>query len=297
MRSKLKPLHCIYFVITALLLCITLTGLFYITDGSRYEFVNQYGDTVRIWGNGLYAADSVFKATIFKGTDLTFLLIVCPLLIAFLLTDIFKNNSLSRYMLCAVNGALLYYAACLAFGVTYNFLHTVYIAFFGLCLFAFILSLRQAIPCASLPAAKLPRKSVYVFLSVMGVSLFVAWLPDIVSALLRHRPLSLIENYTTEITYVLDMGILSPLCFLTLILLHKKKAACYPLLIMLFTVCSVVGIMVCLQTVFQYNAGIGFTTSALITKVGIFVLLAICSTAFLLLFLIRLCKPSAEKSV
>lgn len=98
MKSKIKPLHYIYMIIGAMLLCITMIGLFYQTNGSRYEYINQYGDTVDIWGSGLYAADSVLKATGFKGTDLTFLIIVAPLLAVFLILDIIKNNRLSKYI-------------------------------------------------------------------------------------------------------------------------------------------------------------------------------------------------------
>lgn len=297
MRFKIKSLHYLYIIITAMLLCITMTGLFYQTDGSSYEYINQYGDIVNIWGNGLYAADSVLKAMGFKGTDLTFLIIVAPMLVAFLITDIIKDNQLSKYMLCAVNCALLYYATSLAFGAAYNFLHLLYIAFFSLCLFAFIFSIKQAISNNPISDIKLPYKCAYVFLLVAGISLFVAWLPDIISALSQNRPISQIENYTTEITYVLDIGIISPLCILTLVMLYKRKAVGYTLLIMILTVCGIVGIMVCLQTVYQLNAGIVIPKSELITKVGIFVVLAVCSIALLVIFLVRLCKTPIEKSV
>lgn len=297
MKSKLKPLHYIYLIILGMLLCITLTGLLYKNGGSSYEYINQYGDTVKIWGNGLYANDSYLKAPTFKGTDLTFLIIVAPMLSVFLILDIIKSGQLSKYMLCSVNCAILYYAACLTFGVVYNFLHLLYIAFFALSLFAFIFSFMQAIPNNSAPAIKLPYKSIYVFLVVLGISLFVAWLPDIIQALSQNRSLTLIENYTTEITYVLDMGIISPLCILTLVMLYKRKLGGYPLLIMIFTVCSIVGIMICLQTVFQISAGIDLPLSALVTKVGIFVVLSLCSITFLIFCLIRLCRASYVKTV
>lgn len=290
MKCKLKIIHVAYIIILAMLLCITLIGVFYHTNGNHYEYVNQYGDVVKIWGNGLYKNDSYFKAPIFRGTDLTFLLIVVPLLTISLITNIVKDNQLSKYMLFAVNGALLYYSIGLAFGVAYNFLHLLYIAFFALCLFAFIFSLLQAIPQNSERIAQLPCKCIYVFLAVTGISLFVAWLPDIVSALSQNRSLSLIENYTTEITYVLDMGIISPLCIITCILLYKKKNICYPLLIMIFTVCAIVGITLCFQTLFQISAGINLPMSELITKVGIFVVLSILSIVLLIFSLSRLCK-------
>ena len=54
-----------------------------------------------------------------------------------------------------------------------------------------------------------------VFLVLSGFSLFVAWLPDSIQTLINDSPLALIEVYTTEPTYVLDMGIISPLMFIT----------------------------------------------------------------------------------
>lgn len=192
---------------------------------------------------------------------------------------------------------MLYYAVSLAFGAKYNFCHLLYIAFFSLCLFAFIFSLRQAVPSNAIPDVKLPYKCAYVFLIVSGLALFVAWLPDIFGAITQNRPIALIENYTTEITYVLDMGIISPLCILTLVMLYKRKAVGYPLLIMIFTVCGIVGIMVCVQTVFQLNAGIDIPVSELITKVGIFVILAICSVTLLIISLAKLCAEKEYISI
>lgn len=51
----------------------------------------------------------------------------------------------------------------------------------------------------------LPSNGLSIFLILSGISLFVAWLPDIISSLINGKSLSLIEVYTTEITYVLDI--------------------------------------------------------------------------------------------
>lgn len=40
------------------------------------------------------------------------------------------------------------------------------------------------------------------FLIVTGISLFVAWLPDIITSIKNGTSLDLIEVYTTEITYI-----------------------------------------------------------------------------------------------
>ncbi|WP_258879989.1 hypothetical protein [Clostridium estertheticum] len=54
----------------------------------------------------------------------------------------------------------------------------------------------------------------------------------------------------------------------------------YILLGILLTVCSFMGIMLPIQTVFQLLAGISIPMAAIVTKVGIFVLLAFFSLYF-----------------
>ena len=119
----------------------------------------------------------------------------------------------------------------------------------------------------------LPSKGISIYLVVSGISLFVAWLPDIIPAMISGNSLSLIEIYTTEITYVLDMGIISPIMFICLYLLKKKDGLGDVLLAIILKACEFVGIMVIMQTIFQKFAGIEIPIPALLTKVGIFVVL------------------------
>ncbi|WP_318506953.1 hypothetical protein [Bacillus sp. T3] len=102
----------------------------------------------------------------------------------------------------------------------------------------------------------------------------MAWLPDIIPSLWNGTSLSLIEVYTTEITYVLDMGVISPLMFICLYLLKLKDGMGDVLLGIILKACSIIGIMVIVQTVVQYLAGIVWPLPVIITKVGIFVVLA-----------------------
>jgi len=77
-------------------------------------------------------------------------------------------------------------------------------------------------------------------------------------------------KYTpTEITYVLDMGLISPLCFVCIYLLNKEKRLGYILLAIMLTVGIFVGFMVIVQTLFQIHYDIALPAAALITKVGI----------------------------
>ncbi|MNZ74168.1 hypothetical protein D3C78_926110 [compost metagenome] len=113
-----------------------------------------------------------------------------------------------------------------------------------------------------------------VMLICLGIDLFAAWLPDIVSSLLNNRSLELIEVYTTEITYVLDMGIINPLMLLCLYMLKRKNGLGDITLIVMLRLCSVIGLMLPVQTIFQLLAGIELSVPVLISKMGIFVILA-----------------------
>jgi len=97
----------------------------------------------------------------------------------------------------------------------------------------------------------LPFKGIYIFLTLIGSALIIAWLPDIINSLVIGRSLEKIEVYTTEITYVLDMGVIVPIAFICLVELKKRSGIGYVLLELLLTVCSLIGITLPIQTIFQ----------------------------------------------
>ena len=63
-------------LIILLLLIVTILSVCSFHTSFSYEFVNQYGQKVQMWGAGIYAHDSYFKAPIFIGSDFTILLFV-----------------------------------------------------------------------------------------------------------------------------------------------------------------------------------------------------------------------------
>lgn len=256
-----------------------VVGLLSFNTDHSFNFVNQYGETIKIWGYGIYKNDSFFKAPIFIGSDFTMLFVTIPLLIR----AIFKYKKLESQrdliFLTSMLAALLYFSFSQAFGITYNQLHLIYIAFFGFNFYSFVVCLYKIKTdevAKSLEGYSL-TKTIKVFLVLAGLSLFVAWLPDIIVSLVSGKPLSLLEVYTTDITYVLDMSIISPFIFITLFLLKSSNNRGYVFLPIVLVVCSVVGIMVIFQSIYQYIAGIHVPIPALITKVGIFVALSVVS--------------------
>ncbi|NCA99585.1 MAG: hypothetical protein EOM08_03890 [Clostridia bacterium] len=283
-----KPMIVLISLGLALTGFVSAIGLFDSSQGSSITYRNPYGDSVVLAGTGLYAWDSAFKAPIFRGTDLVVLFIVCPLL-ALALGLAARRLTMRRHLLLdAILAVTLYYSASLAFGVTFNRLHLAYIALFSTSLFAFI-SLTWQLASRPLVVAmmqgahsRLPYRGFYGFLVLSGLALIGAWLPDILAAHAAGRPLSLIENYTTEITYVLDMGIIGPAALLSAYLIKQRSSIGFMILGQLLMLCTIIGIMLPVQSLFQAQAGIVLPLPVLVTKVATFVILAIFSTYFLI---------------
>ena len=295
LRMKLKGIDYLMICIILLLTIITVNGLFSFKTDKSFMFLNQYGDNVKIFGSGIYAHDSYFKAPILIGSDFTMLFMVVPMMVVALVGDIKRRTQKTKLFLIATVATVLYYATSIVFGVTYNSLLLLYIALFSSSLFGLI-ALIISIDLAKLhlvQSLELPTKGLKIFLILSGIALFVAWLPDIIPTLFSGKSLLLIENYTTEVTYGIDMGIVSPMIFICLYLLNKKDGAGSILLAIILTLCAVMGAMLPMQTIYQIMAGIVIPVPVLIIKVGIFVVLAM----FAVYFDIRLFKNSGHSAV
>ena len=274
--KKIQLSDVLVIMIVLLLAISSIVGLSSFNTTKSYMVLNQYGERIQMWGNGTYSHDSYFKAPIFIGTDVIILVLVIPMTIVALIKEIKSRTMKSKLLLMSINGISLYYAASIAFGVTYNALLLIYIALFGLTFFAMISHIaeisRDELHDKSDQVTLTRGLSIFLFLS--GVSLFVAWLPDIIPTYFTGNSLSLIEVYTTEITYVLDMGIVSPIIFICLYQLKHQIEFGKILLPVILKTCELIGIMVMCQTLFQVLAGIYMPLPVLITKVGIFVILS-----------------------
>lgn len=257
-------------VITILCMCITsITGIFSMNFEHAHDFVNQYGHTVKIFGYGIYANDSYFKAPISIGTDFCILFVLVPLFLYTYVQYRKKGDVISEIKLISVYAVAFYYGASIAFGVTYNQIFLVYVVLFTCSLFGMFVHIKRV----RIQQKITVTRGLSVFLIVAGIALIVAWMPDIISSLITGETLPLIGVYTTEITYVLDMGIISPLCFLCVYLLKKKEGLGVVLLSILLKLCIIVGIMVIPQTVCQVLSGIEMELPVLATKVLSFVAL------------------------
>jgi hypothetical protein len=223
-----------------------------------------------MYGAGIYARDTYMKAPILIGTDFCILFILVPLLLRAYLQNNKEASDVSRLRLMSVYSVAFYYAASISFGVSYNQFILLYIALFAATLFGMFGLIRQ-ISITGLQYEA--TKGVYRFLLLSGIALIIAWLPDIILTLINKTSLPLIEIYTTEITYILDMGIIAPLCLVSMYLLKKKDSLGTVLLAIIFKACMIVGIMMIPQTICQVLSGFEMPLPVLLTKSASFVLL------------------------
>ena len=263
-------------IIILLLITVSLCGVLSLDFSNAYSYINQYGDEVKLFGSGIYKDDSYFKAPIFIGSDLCVLFFLVPLFAISLIKDFRNSSSNTQLRLVSIESISLYYAVSLCIGVKYNRFFVLYVLLFSLLLFTLIKRMRNL---SRYNYSFEMKRSDAAFLVFSGISLCVAWWPDIIPTILNGTSLKLIENYTTEPTYVLDLGIISPLCFISLILMRKKDSFGLVLYAVLLQSIIVVAVMMITQSAVQFASGAEIPLPALLSKSIIFVILGIVAIA------------------
>lgn len=150
-----------------------------------HDFINQYGHTVKIFRYGIYANYSYFKAPIFIGTDFCILCVLVPLFFYTYLQYRKKADMISEIKLISVYAVAFYYAASIAFGITYNQIFLVYVILFTSSLFGMFSHIRSV----NVRQGIAITKGLQIFLILSGIALIVAWMPDIISAMIKGETL------------------------------------------------------------------------------------------------------------
>jgi hypothetical protein len=266
-------------------------GLFWRDGGRSFSFTSLRGQVVRMDGRGLYRNDTLFTAGSFRGTDAVTLFIAVPLLVvAFVIYR--RGSLLGLLMLVSVLSWFLYNGASMAVGAAYNSLFLAYIILFSASLFAFIM-IFSSIDLTDLSAhlsPGLPRRSLAIFLFIAGLAPLGLWLSDILGSLTQGKAPELVTSYTTMVTYVLDLGVIVPVVFLTGILVLRRAPLGYLLALVMLVLLAVTGLAVIGSTVAQLKAGIVFGPGTMIGMVGSWVILAL----FAAWFAIRLLRNFSD---
>ncbi len=277
-----KTIHNLSFIIALLTIIVSGIGLFWTDGGVPFTVKSPYGSEIELFGKGIYKNDNAFVAPIFRGTDCAMLFISVPLLLLLIYLDKKQRSFKSLLRLTSFLFVIFYYAINLAFGVIFNELHLVYTLLLSMCFFTGLICIHVLKDKYEKDFSTTFKVTVGLktFIIMGGMVLFAAWLPDIISAHISDKPLSYLENYTTSVTYILDMGFISPLLFLSLYLLKKHIFYGVCLLSMLLSLSMMIGIILPFQTWFQRQGGINISLPELMTKVIIFIVLSVFAIYF-----------------
>ncbi|KPL70913.1 hypothetical protein ADN00_17950 [Ornatilinea apprima] len=284
MKTSSRTLTILSVLAGLLGLAAALAGLFWPAEGSPFTVTSVHGTQVELWGQGLYRFDAYFRAPIFRGGDAVTAFIAFPLLVFAIIANA-KGSRRGRLLLAGTLTYFLYNMASLALGTAYNPMLLVYILGFSASFFALI----EAIASLDKPAlaahvtSRMPHKAIAIFMFIAGLSVFV-WLLDVINFLTTGQFPETLATYTTEITTVLDIGLITPVAYLAGIRLLQRRPIGYVLAAIMLLMNIFIGLVVISQTIFQSAAGISLPPQVMVIFVGTFVVTSVAAIVLAVLF-------------
>ena len=228
MIKYIKPINILVLCITVLSLIACFAGLFSAGGPDQHDFQAITGETVKIYGSGLYQNDSVSVVAQGKAGDLVTLVMGIPLLLLSLyLTN--KGLNRGRLMLTGTLGYFLYTYMSYTFLWHYNPFFIVYVILMSLSLYAFILSF-MSYEIEKIPGMfneKLPIKLLAGFQLFVGFGIGMLWLGKIAPSILNGAVPAGLEHYTTLVIQGMDLAFIVPTAIFSAVLLLKKKPIGY----------------------------------------------------------------------
>jgi hypothetical protein len=119
------------------------------------------------------------------------------------------------------------------------------------------------------------------------------WLMDIIAALFEGGVPANVASYATDVTAVIDVGVIMPTAFIAGVLLLRRKPIGYPLAATMLILLTLVGMIVVGQTVMQILEGIVLSPGEFAAFVAPFVLLSLIAIG-LTIALLRHIKDTAS---
>ncbi|HEY5529235.1 MAG TPA: hypothetical protein VIL51_07315 [Thermoleophilia bacterium] len=260
-------------IVVLLGIVATCVGLFWGGGPGSSVYTSLRGEEVEIYGRGIYAHDSIFRAAGNRGTDVATLALGVPLLI--ISTVLARRGSArANLFLLGLLAYFLYVYASVALSSAYNGLFLVYVALFAASLFAFVQcfsSLHRR--DGGLFPGPLPRRGIAAFMFFSGVATVIIWLMPLIDALARGVPPDTLQHYTTMVTEVLDLGVIVPAVFISGFYLVRRRPLGYLVAIPLLVLIAMLLPAIALQTAFQVSAGVSLTPGEIIGPIAGFAIL------------------------
>lgn len=228
-------------VIVLLAIIAASVGIFSSGGPGPYQVETVRGDTVTVYGKGIYKHMSVDVAPQGIAQDYVTLFVAVPLLIISLIWA--RRDSLrGRFLLAGTLGYFLVtYLFYLVMGM-YNALFLVYVILLGTSFFAFAQVLLSIYTNELPPQFKesTPVKWAGGFLIFNSIAIGMMWLGIVVPPLLERTIIpDQVQHYTTLIVQGLDLALLLPLSFVSGLLLIRKRPFGYLLAPVYFVFLSI----------------------------------------------------------
>lgn len=286
-RPRLDPLAALAWLVAALATAATAVGLFWQGGSAPATVTSARGETVALYGHGIYRYDSLFQGAIFRGADAAALVVGVPLLVAAILWYR-RGSPRGRLVLTGALAYFLYDYASLALGAAYNGLFLLYVALFAASLYGFVLAVRsverRALAVRLAPRA--PRRALAIFMLAAGAVTLLVWLSDLVPPLLQGSAPAHLDGYTTAVTYALDLAVITPACFVAGGFLLRRAPLGYLMAIPLLGLIVLLAPTIAAQTISQLWSGVTLSTGAIVGPVAGFVVLGLIA-AWLLVAVLR----------
>jgi hypothetical protein len=219
-----RSISVLVIIIVLLSLTACIIGVFSSGGGGRYEIQSFRGETITLYGKGIYHYDSVSMAAQGKAQDVVTMVLGIPLLIISLCMSR-KGSLKGRLLLTGTLGYFLYTYVSYSFLCMYNQLFLMYTALMSASFFAFTLSM-MSFDLKALSSAfnkRMPVKLIGGFQIFIGIAFGMLWLGRILPSLARNTVPYGLEHYTSLTIQAMDLSFVVPSAFLSGILLIKRR--------------------------------------------------------------------------
>lgn len=213
--------------------------------------------TIGLIAPSIYRRDPAWLVPQTRGQDLV--TIAAALALAFALRAARRGSVRAVLVWLGVLGYMAYTYVGATFAYAFNELFLIYVALFGLSVFALAVTLGSldATRIAAHFSDRTPRRAVAVFFALLGLMLSALWLGQIVPFLVTGRLPDSLERSGGSLKFVfaLDLGLIVPLAVLAAAWLWRQRPWGFVLAGLVLIKASTMGLALLAMTVFSVLDG------------------------------------------
>ncbi len=216
-------------IIAVLVVLAATIGIASINKKTAFDFTTVYGDTVSLYGGGIYGKHTVTQVYQVIPHDMVNLFLAVPALV---ISYLFARKGIlkARLFFMAVTLYLMFTYGIYTFYAMYNRLYIGYVAIMGLCFYTFFLTLKKTGASESKALFKdhYPNRLVGGFLITAASFMTLTWLGRILpTTFLGTMPTIDLAQGTTMVPQAIDLAFILPLAFVTGVRLWRNKPEGY----------------------------------------------------------------------